>query len=214
MQRDVAGFEGGMKRTQALRGRNLPGILPPKRRSGVESGAISSLEFDCAARFFNYLLGQCSLLICQIWPTWFSPPRPGLLLVALFEHSLAAHIPDRNVAFYRLGPGKQSMLGLWWQGHGPQSTSMHIAFRVSFDNLMAAQVGLKSAGIVPLDFYRQPSNEPSVLAWMPAAAVYFLDPDGHLLEYISLLDEQPLAKLGVVTWSEWRSTVEQAVSYI
>ena len=128
--------------------------------------------------------------------------------------SLAQHIPDRNVAFYWLGPGKQSMLGLWWQGHGPQSTSMHIAFRVSFDNLMAAHAGLKSAGIVPLDFYRQPSDEPSVLAWMPAAAVYFRDPDGHLLEYISVLDEQPLANLGVLTWSEWRSTVKQADSNI
>jgi lactoylglutathione lyase len=29
--------------------------------------------------------------------------------------------------------------------------------------------------------------EPSVIGWMPAAAVYFRDPDGHLLEYLPML---------------------------
>ena len=38
---------------------------------------------------------------------------------------------------------------------------------------------------------------------MPAAAVYFRDPDGHLLEYIAMLDAQPTPDDGVLTWREW-----------
>jgi lactoylglutathione lyase len=42
-----------------------------------------------------------------------------------------------------------------------------------------------------------------VIGWMPAAAVYFRDPDGHLLEYLSMLDEAPRIDLGIVPWSQW-----------
>jgi hypothetical protein len=38
---------------------------------------------------------------------------------------------------------------------------------------------------------------------MPAAAVYFRDPDGHMLEYLAMLDEPARPGAGVVTWSEW-----------
>jgi lactoylglutathione lyase len=40
---------------------------------------------------------------------------------------------------------------------------------------------------------------------MPAAAVYFRDPDGHLLEYLAMLDEEPRPDSGVVSWSQWTS---------
>jgi hypothetical protein len=38
---------------------------------------------------------------------------------------------------------------------------------------------------------------------MPAAAVYFRDPDGHLLEYIAMLSEDARPQAGVVTWRNW-----------
>jgi hypothetical protein len=50
-----------------------------------------------------------------------------------------------------------------------------------------------------VDFYA----EPSVLAWMPAAAVYFRDPDGHLLEYLAMLDDEPMASAGIIPYSRW-----------
>ena len=49
-----------------------------------------------------------------------------------------------------------------------------------------------------------PIDEPQVLCWMPAASVYFDDPDGHSLEFICMLDETPRPELGRVSWSEWR----------
>ena len=42
-----------------------------------------------------------------------------------------------------------------------------------------------------------------MIGWMPAATQYFRDPDGHLLEYLAMLDEKPRADLGIVPWSEW-----------
>jgi lactoylglutathione lyase len=56
---------------------------------------------------------------------------------------------------------------------------------------------------VPLDFNDQPTDEPSVLAWIPAASVYFNDPDGHLLEYIAMLPQDPQPDGGVVKYSAW-----------
>jgi lactoylglutathione lyase len=40
---------------------------------------------------------------------------------------------------------------------------------------------------------------------MPAAAVYFRDPDGHLLEYLAMLDAPPRPDDGIVSWSRWAS---------
>ena len=41
-----------------------------------------------------------------------------------------------------------------------------------------------------------------MIGWMPAAAVYFRDPDGHLLEYLAMLDGEPDPERGIVTWSQ------------
>jgi lactoylglutathione lyase len=40
---------------------------------------------------------------------------------------------------------------------------------------------------------------------MPAAAVYFRDPDGHRLEYLAMLAEKPRPDRGIVSWSPWTS---------
>ena len=48
-------------------------------------------------------------------------------------------------------------------------------------------------------------EEPTVHGWMPAAAVFFRDPDGHLLELIAELDEEPRTDLVYLPLSEWRA---------
>jgi len=63
---------------------------------------------------------------------------------------------------------------------------------------------LRRAGITPRSGDGTPIEEPIVLSWMPAASVYFDDPDGHSLEFICMLDEAPRPDLGFVSWSEWR----------
>jgi lactoylglutathione lyase len=116
---------------------------------------------------------------------------------------LAQMIPARRVAFFWIGLRGTSLLGLWEGGAGPQKTTSHIAFATAPEDVIAAPKALDAVGIVALDFDGHPTNEPVVLAWMPAVAVYFVDPDGHLLEYIAMLDSEPRPDDGVVTWGAW-----------
>jgi lactoylglutathione lyase len=115
-----------------------------------------------------------------------------------------AHVTAaRGAAFFWIGSRGRAMLGLWTAGSGPQKTTMHIAFAAALDDVVAAPQTLRSAGITPLDFNGQPTDEPIVIGWMPAASVYFHDPDGHLLEYIAMLADHPSADAGILTWREW-----------
>jgi lactoylglutathione lyase len=116
---------------------------------------------------------------------------------------LAQAFAERRVAFYWIGSGRAAMLGIWEVGSAPQRISLHTAFRVDVARLLEATDRLRAANVVPLDFSQQPTSEPVVLAWMPAAALYFTDPDGNLLEFISMLPQSPRPDLGVVSWSDW-----------
>jgi len=119
-----------------------------------------------------------------------------------------AHItPDNRAAFYWLGEAGTSMLGLWESGTSPQRLSLHVAFRTDLPALLDAPAQLRAAGVAPLDFWGNPSDEVMVLAWMPAASVYFHDPDGNLLEFLAMLPDPPRPELGVISWSRWRETV-------
>jgi len=116
---------------------------------------------------------------------------------------LAHVVPARQAAFFWIGPRGSGMLGLWSIGTNPQKTLMHIAFATTLEQVIAAPRTLQSAGLVALDFNGQPTHEPVVLAWMPAASIYFRDPDGHLLEYIAMLAEEPRPGDGVMGWQQW-----------
>ena len=117
--------------------------------------------------------------------------------------ALAHVIADRKAAFFWIGTRGTSMLGLWAGGSAPQKITNHVAFAATLDDVVAAPRALPSAGITPLDFDGNPTDDAVVLGWMPAAAVYFRDPDGHLLEYIAMLDEDPRPEVGVVSWRSW-----------
>jgi ribosomal protein S18 acetylase RimI-like enzyme len=97
------------------------------------------------------------------------------------------------------------MLGLWTVGSAPLAMRLHVAFAMALDEVLAAPAALTSKGVQPLSFFGRPADEPSVIGWMAAAAVYFEDPDGHLLEYLAMLDEAPRHELGIVSWSQYSS---------
>ena len=119
---------------------------------------------------------------------------------------LAHRIPSRHVAFFWIGAPGAAMLGLWSLHSSPLSMRLHIAFRVTLGQVESSVAALRAAGITPLSgFGRQEISEPVVLTWMPAASVYFDDPDGHSLEYICMLPDRPRPDLGFVILSEWRA---------
>ena len=117
--------------------------------------------------------------------------------------ALAHEVPERGAAFFWIGAPGESMLGLWTLGSAPVGLSLHVAFRTSLEDVLHAGERLRSLGVTPLSFFGEESAEPSVIGWMPAAAVYFRDPDAHLLEYLALLDAPPRPDAGIVPWSSW-----------
>ncbi|HZO58653.1 MAG TPA: VOC family protein [Solirubrobacterales bacterium] len=116
---------------------------------------------------------------------------------------VALELPERNAAFLWVGDPGRSMLGLWGIGSSVNSMRLHIAFDVALEDALAAPARLRAAGVTPLSFFGAETSEPDVLAWMPAAAVYFHDPDGHLLEYLAMLEEPSRPAAGIVPYSEW-----------
>jgi len=118
---------------------------------------------------------------------------------------VALEIPERNAAFFWVGDPGRSMLGLWSLDSAPLGLILHVAFNVALDDVLNSPMRLEAQGVTPLSFFGEPATEPSVIGWMPAAAMYFHDPDGHQLEYLAMLDEQPRPNLGIVPWSDWVS---------
>jgi lactoylglutathione lyase len=113
------------------------------------------------------------------------------------------HDRDLGAAFLWIGAVGKAMLGLWSRGGAPITLSLHVAFTASLDAVRGAPARLRQLGLTPLSFMGKETDEPSVIGWMPAAAVYFRDPDGHLLEYLAMLDAAPDPAKRILSWSEW-----------
>jgi lactoylglutathione lyase len=122
-------------------------------------------------------------------------------------------MPAGEAAFMWIGEDPRAMLGLWTCGAGPLRVTSHTAFRTGTAEVMAAPQALRAAGVTPLDFSGRPTDAPVVLAWMPAAAVYFRDPDGNLLEFVAMLPERPRPDLGVLPWRMWEFIHQSAAAH-
>lgn len=121
----------------------------------------------------------------------------------LLSLPLARVFPDRKVAFFWIGAPGKAMLGLWEADTISINVSLHVAFQVALSDLHGAPERLQKAGVQPRDFDGLPTEEPVVPAWMPAASVFFRDPDNNLLEFIAMLTDPPRPDLGVLPWSDW-----------
>ena len=84
----------------------------------------------------------------------------------------------------------------------------HVSFRVAEEDTDRMVPWLRERGIEPVHPstapLRGPMTEPIVHGWMPAAAVFFRDPDGHLLELIADLSDPPRPDFAYRPLSEWR----------
>jgi len=118
----------------------------------------------------------------------------------------------RQAAFFWLGEQRDTMLGIWerppWAASIVDSEvrPQHIAFAVAFDDLGAVIQRMKQHRVELKNFFEEVSDEPSVFGWIPAASIYFNDPDGHLLEFIAKLDGTPAPNIGIVSLAEWKQS--------
>jgi lactoylglutathione lyase len=116
--------------------------------------------------------------------------------------SVALELPERGAAFLWIGGAGKAMLGLWSIGSAPMAMQLHVAFDMSLRDVLSAPERLRAHETQPLSFFGEPADEPSLIAWMPAAAIYFRDPDGHMLEYLAMLEGPSQPELGIVPWSQ------------
>ena len=122
--------------------------------------------------------------------------------------------PTRDIVFLWAASKEQGMIGLW----GPNTAygrddgiarKCHVAFALSFDQLLVAIKRLNERGIETLGFGGHKTHEPTVIGWMPSAQIYFRDPDGHMLEFISVLPDPPDPTFTGVH-SDWRKLTSNA----
>jgi lactoylglutathione lyase len=97
--------------------------------------------------------------------------------------------PGRDIVFLFVGTGKGSMLGLWGPSttYGSDPRRCHLAFAIELAELLVVGGRLNGLGVSTRNFAGEETTEPSVIGWMPSAQLYFRDPDGHSLEFISML---------------------------
>ena len=111
---------------------------------------------------------------------------------------------ERRAAFYWVGPRGESMLGLWEQPVD-EIVRQHFAFRASVEDVLTRAVPyLRDRDLPSRNFLDDGAERPMVFGWMPALAIYFSDPDGHSLEFIAMLPDEPRPEVNVVTWEEWQ----------
>jgi lactoylglutathione lyase len=117
--------------------------------------------------------------------------------------------PTRDIVFLWVDVKGKAMIGLW----GPNTAygskngliaKCHVAFAVSLDELFAAMKKLSENKIDILGFGGEKTEEPTVIGWMPSAQIYFRDPDGHMLEFISILQDPPNPNF-TGRYSEWKN---------
>ena len=116
--------------------------------------------------------------------------------------------PTRDIVFLWAGAKQKAMIGLWGPNtaYGRQdgiAQRCHVAFAVSLDELVATIEKLNANNIETLGFDGETSREPTVIGWMPSAQIYFRDPDGHMLEFITILADPPNPSFNG-RYSEWK----------
>ncbi|EPY09307.1 glyoxalase/bleomycin resistance protein/dioxygenase [Paenibacillus alvei TS-15] len=120
---------------------------------------------------------------------------------------LSLLVEERRVAFFYIGKDRQ-LLGLWEVPESNEVQRRHFAFGTDVELLTGAIDWLREKGIVPIHALGKEPTEPIVHTWMPAAAIYFNDPDHNELELIAWLPDQP-QDIGYVPYlSEWNEIVK------
>lgn len=115
------------------------------------------------------------------------------------------HDPFRKSKFYWVGKPGESMLGIRENYPSSLIQRQHFAFRIALEDMPQARSYLEGLGIVTTNFFGESAEQLSVFPFMPAVSIYFQDPDGHSVELLAMLEDQPRADLEIMPWEEWET---------
>ena len=110
---------------------------------------------------------------------------------------------DRRTSFFWVGKAQEYMFGLW-EKPAAEIVKMHFAFRCDKEDILNKSADfLKTRNLKPYNFLKDGTDQPIVFAWMPALSIYFDDPDGHCVEFISILEGKARPEAGVISYEAW-----------
>jgi lactoylglutathione lyase len=116
-------------------------------------------------------------------------------------HTAGAH----EFALLWVGGRGSALLGLWERAEPIRA--QHFAFGIEWEELPRMVAELSAKGVEFRDFFQKRTTTPSVFGFIPAASIYFDDPDGHVLELLARLPTPPRPELGAVSLSDWERAV-------
>ncbi|WP_151735432.1 VOC family protein ['Paenibacillus yunnanensis' Narsing Rao et al. 2020] len=111
--------------------------------------------------------------------------------------------PVRKSRFYWIGQPGEAMLGIRENYPSPLVQRQHFAFRIALGDMAEARDRLLALGLHPENFRGESAEQLIVFPFMPAVSIYFDDPDGHSLEFIAMLPDEPRPELEMMYWDEW-----------
>jgi catechol 2,3-dioxygenase-like lactoylglutathione lyase family enzyme len=115
----------------------------------------------------------------------------------------------RRFALLWVGGHGRALVGLW-ERLPDHIRAQHFAFEVTLEDMPGVVSDLQRQGIAFRDFLHQATSVPSVFGFIPAASIYFDDPDGHVLEILAPIPVAPRPDLGILSWTEWVRVVGNA----
>jgi catechol 2,3-dioxygenase-like lactoylglutathione lyase family enzyme len=160
---------------------------------GVFETHVDVMDLDRSVEFYGTELGLALAL------------RREVDAARVDAHSRGA----RRFAFLWVGGQGHALLGLWERDRHRIHTQ-HFAFEVGLPELTALVARLDQRGTECRDFFQQRTTVPSVFGFIPAASIYFDDPDAHVVELVARLPGPPRPELGVVSWAEWSRVAQGA----
>ena len=107
-------------------------------------------------------------------------------------------------SFVLLWVGGPVPSGAWSVGAPPRSDpATALCLRSGTGRAPRVSNRLGGHGVEFRDFFQQRTTVPTVFGFIPAASIYFDDPDGHLLELLAPIAVAPRPDLTAVSWAEW-----------
>lgn len=113
-----------------------------------------------------------------------------------------AHTDSRGARFYWIGGKGNAMLGLW-KKEPHEISRQHFAFEIPLSEFTETIDTLAQKGVLLDNFVGDKTGRPYVFGWMPAVSMFAEDPDGHLIEWLSMLPGEAKPELGVIPWEDW-----------